>query len=232
MENIAKAYYAEGYIGSYCTAPLRGFNQWFEEKCTSSEGLCGLAWKVCYVVSGFFAGPFLGLLALVGIAINLCLIPPENGYSWWARLNGVPNATEECCQDIRKDLLFACKIGPGMNQGTSNTSAQRWNWYNRGQSITFDIQDIFDDVASVDKASMEVLEEDGRVSDEQQAVDDKETQYFRRSLRMETHILSIQNIVRGLSRKYNWVPEKQYITTLKDWATLVIPVPDHIPMPN
>ena len=79
MGTISKAYQAENLIGSYCTAPLRAYNTWFQNKIQTSESTCErIAWTISYVVSGIFAYLTLGVLALVGIAVNLCLIPPEN----------------------------------------------------------------------------------------------------------------------------------------------------------
>lgn len=74
IDSISKAYKAENLIGSYCTYPLRTYNVWFQNKIQANENTCErTAWKISYVVTGIFAHLTLGILALVGIAINLTL---------------------------------------------------------------------------------------------------------------------------------------------------------------
>ena len=233
MGTISKAYQAENLIGSYCTAPLRAYNTWFQNKIQASESACErTAWTISYVVSGIFAYLTLGVLALVGIAINLCLIPSENRYSLWARLNGVPGAAEKFCEKIRSELSLACRIRAEGFSGSASSSSARPYTYNLNQQLSFDIQDFFEDAPlPLIQAEGPVIEEveDGEVAIR---LPQNEDPSQRRLRRMEPHIVYIQNIIRTLSQQHGWYPEKQWVRTVNDRATLIIPLPDHIPIPN
>lgn len=233
--NIAKAYKAENLIGSYCTAPLLAYDSWFQNKIQVSTSTCErIAWTIFYVVSGIFAYLTLGVLALVGVAINLCLIPPENGYSLWARLNGVPGATEEFCKKIRCELSSECKIRADGISGSTSSSSDRQYTYNLNQQLSFDIQDVSED------APLPLIQPHGplieEVQDAEEAVrlpqDDRSLHSESRLRRMEPHIVYIQNVIQTLSQKHGWYPEKQWIGTVNDRAVVIIPLPDHIPIPD
>jgi hypothetical protein len=233
IETISKAYQAENLIGSYCTAPLRAYNTYFQNKIQASESACErIAWTIFYVVSGIFTYLTLGVLALVGIAINLCLIPPENGYSLWARLNGVPGSTEKFCEKIRSELSLACRIRGNGFSGSASLSSDRLYTYNLKQNLSFDIQDIFKDVP------LPLIQAEGPVIEkaEDQSVAIRLSQNEDPSQAplspMESKIVYIQNIIRTLSQQHSWYPEKQWIKTVNDRTTLIIPLPDHIPIHN
>jgi hypothetical protein len=49
---------------------------------------------------------------------------------------------------------------------------------------------------------------------------------------MEPHIAYIQNVVQALSRKHSWYPENQSVRTVNDRVAVMIPLPDHLPIPN
>ena len=229
---ISKAYQAENLIGSYCTAPLRAYNTWFQNKIQASENACErTAWTICHIVSGIFAYLTLGILAVVGISINLCLISPENGYSLWARLNGVPGATEKFCEKIRGELSLACRVrAEGFSVSVSSSSDRQYT-YNLNRQLSFDIQDAFEDVP------LPLVQADGPLIEEaEEAVrlqqDDRSLQSQSRLRRIEPHIIFIQNVIRTLSQKHGWYPEKQWIRTVNYRATVIIPLPDHIPIPD
>lgn len=211
IDAISKAYRAENLPGSCLTLPLRSYNEWFQTNIQTSRNSCErTAWKACYVATALFAYLTLGILAIVGIAINACLIPPENGYSFWATLNGTPAATEKFCKKLRSDLLLAC-LGESSSSGSVSSSSNRLYSYNLHKSLTIDIQDVF--------------EQD---SFPQQSEDPAKS----RSRRMEAHIAYIQNTILTLSQKHNWHPENQGIRTVNHRTTVIIPIPDHIPFPN
>ncbi len=233
METISKAYHADNLVGSYCTAPLRAYNTWFQNKIQASESACErTAWTISYVVSGIFAYLTLGVLALVGIAINLCLIAPENGYSLWARLNGVPGATEKFCEKIRSELSLACRIRAEGCSLSASSSSDRPYTYNLNQQLSYDIQDVFEDapppLLQVGGPVIEEIEDGKEVIRLSQNEDPSQVSLRR----MEPHILYIQNVIRTLSQQHGWYPEKQWIRTVNDRVTLIIPLPDHVPVPN
>ena len=134
LEALSKAYQGENLAGSYFTAPLRTYNSWIQTQILAANDTCEwIAWKICYVVSAIFAYTILGLLAIVGIAINICLIPPENGYSLWAKWNSVPEATEKFCNHMRADLLLFYK---GKIEGfTCSNSKDSSRYYTRSGSM-------------------------------------------------------------------------------------------------
>lgn len=222
MEAISKAYQEENLIGSYCTAPLRAYNTCFQNKIQASESACKrTAWKICYVVSGVFAYLTLGILALVGIAINLCLIPPENGYSVWARLNGIPGDTEKFYKKIHEGLLWAdadSKMRAKSSSEVLDSSSSNWYTYNLDKRVSFGIKNVFqDDPLPLIEASGP-LEEPDNPSPQPQSC----------SKRMEPHIIPL---IQKLSQKHGWCPEKYWIGTQNNKIIITIPLPDHIPMP-
>lgn len=230
---ISKAYRAENLIGSRCTLPLRAYNTWFQNKIQTSKSACErTAWMVSYIVSGIFAYLTLGILALAGIGINLCLIPSENGHSLWARLNGVPKTSEEFCEKIRRDLSLACWIRADSHSGFASSSSDRSYTYNLKQRLSFDIQDVFED------APLPLIQAEGPVIEEVAnggktfRLAQNEEPHQARLQRMEPHIVYIQNVIRNLSQQHGWHPEKKWIRTVNDRATLTIPLPDHIPIPD
>ncbi len=100
INSISLAYKEENLIGSYLTAPLRNYTNWFAAKITASTGVCQrLAWKISYVVATIFVYLPLGLLAALGTAINLCLIRPKDDYSLWEKVNGLKRANDEYVND-------------------------------------------------------------------------------------------------------------------------------------
>lgn len=220
---ISQAYQAENLIGSCCTAPLRGYNTWFQNKIEASESGCEYtAWKICHVVSGIFAYLTLGILALVGIAINLCFIPPEDGYSLWARLEGVPGATEEFCEKIRRELSLVCRLNAESNlSGSVSSSTSRQYTYDLNQHLSFDIQDVFED------APLPLIQADD-LPIENDAENERSLRSQTRLHRMEPHIIAIQETIRSLSKKHGWYPENQWIRTINTRATIMIPLPDHV----
>lgn len=229
---ISKAYQAENLVGSYCTAPLRAYNVWFQNKIQTSEnGYERTAWKISHVVSGIFAYLTLGLLALVGIAINLCLIPPENGYSLWARLTGVPEATEDFCKKIRSEISISCKIKTDGSVVLANSSSARFYTYDLNHCLSFDLQDVFEDTPLL------LIQADGPVieienGEKAPCLQQNKTLSQAHLRRTETHIVYIQNIIRSLSQQYSWYPEKHCIKTVNNRLSYIIPLPDHIPFPN
>jgi hypothetical protein len=233
MDAITKAYQAENLTGSYCTAPLRAYNNWFQNKIQTNNGACErTAWKVCYVVSAIFAYLTLGVLAVVGIAINLCLIPPENGYSVWARLNGIPGATEKFCEELRWELSFACRTRAEVVSGSASSSDDRYRCYtyNLNKVLSFDIQDVFENDPFIWQNAQIIGEvEDGGEAIRLQQDEDPSQAHLRR---MEPHIAYIQNVVQALSRKHSWYPENQSVRTVNDRVAVMIPLPDHLPIPN
>lgn len=231
LDAIVKAYQAENLTGSYCTAPLRAYNNWFQNKIQASNGACErTAWKVGYVVSAIFACLTLGVLAILGIAINLCLIPPENGYSLWARLNGIPGVTEKFCEKLRRELSLACRIRAESVRGSASSSSDKCYAYNLNKALSFDIQNVFENGPLIQENAQIMGEvEDGGEAIRLQQNEDLSQAYLRR---MEPHIVYIQNVVQILSQKHGWHPEKQWVRTVDDRATVIIPLPDHIPIPN
>lgn len=200
MDAIAQAFQEKSLTGSYCTAPLRAYNSWFQHKIQTSQDACErTAWKVCYVVSAIFAYLTLGVLAVVGIAINLCLIPPENGYSIWARLNGIPGATEKFCEKLREELTSASAMsgaeGAEGASGFASFSSDSGYTYHLNQALSFDIQNVFE--------NSPVIQEDDQID-------------------------LIQRAVRTLSQKHGWCPEQQWVKIMNDRVTVRIPLPDQI----
>lgn len=230
LSHLENAYQAEQLTGSYLTAPLRTYNRHFHSKIQSSSNAYErTAWKICHVVSSLFAYLTLGLLAVVGIAINLCLIPPQNGYSLWARLNGVPAAAEEFYKELYRDLSYLCELGAESVNGSANSSSDRWYTYHLNKQLSFDIKDIFNASSPSPKIKgplIEVLEENREILSQQTEVALSPLQL------LQPHINHIQKVVRNLSQKHGWHPEKKWITTTQNRATVVIPLPDHIPLPS
>ena len=51
MNTIQKAYQAENLTGSYLTAPLRTYNNWFQNKIDANTSQCGRTEDVYKVVA-------------------------------------------------------------------------------------------------------------------------------------------------------------------------------------
>ncbi len=235
QETFSKAYSAKNLMGSYFTAPLRAYNEWFQIKINNSASACEhAAWTICHIASGIFAYLTLGLVAFVGISINVCFISLQNEYSLWARLSGVPQATNELREKIRRELESACNGRGNSETMSASTSGNRWYTYNLQHQLSFDVQNVFDNASGpLAQAGGQVIEDTEKVEIIPcQQEDDKSLQIQSRLQRMEPHIVYIQSVVCAFSQKYGWYPEKQCIRTINNRVTVIIPLPDHIPVPN
>jgi hypothetical protein len=62
--------------GEYLLTPLKSYNQFFVVKTRENSEWCKrTAWTIAHVVTGIFAYPIFGLLALVGMAVKWSWIP-------------------------------------------------------------------------------------------------------------------------------------------------------------
>lgn len=238
MNAIKKSYQAENLTGSYCTAPLRSYNNWFQNKIQASDGARErTAWKIGYAVSAIFAYLTLGVLAVVGIAINLCLIPPKNGYSLWARLNGIPGVTEWFCEKLHRDLSSTVDSAGSVINFASSPGGRHYT-YNLNHQLSFPIPGAYKDnlPALHPSPATGESEEKGEAIPLQQSEPPAQACFQdmiqARLQRMNQHIPPIQACIQSLSQKYSWYPERYQLRTMNDEATVTIPLPDHIPVPN
>jgi hypothetical protein len=235
LDTLKQAYQTEYFIGSYCTAPLRQYNSWFQGKIDASEdNLHKTLWKVAYVVGTIFAGLPLGFLALVGIAVNLFFIPPEDGYSLWARLNGTSQATERFCSKMRSELQDACRqiaVNPQAkdSQLFAETGSSRNYSYSQHQQISFDVRDVFGEALLPEESPIALETNEERILPEKQSERSNLQEQLRR---MNIHLQIIESAVTSLSQKYGWYPEKYCLKTALNQSFVLIPIPDHIPLPR
>ena len=199
LERIYQAYQAENVIGSYFTAPLRAYNDWFTEKLRSSFSFWEhLAWRVAYFISGIFASMTLGVVALIGIALNCCLMPCKKGYSLWAHFIKVPHATDQFLKDLETRMKGFPYCVSCYNM-ISKTSSDRAYSYNKEQKFTFKLENLF---VSATSSEMKLKA-------------------------VELHFQTIQDKIRGLSQSYNWFPEiafcKKEINSLDAYVIILIP---------
>ena len=104
MTSFSMAYQAKDSLGSCLTAPLRVYNDSFQDKIQGSATTYERTmWKCCHFISNLFIFPILGALALVGICINLCCVTD------WP-LN---RATERFCEVIEEHFYNAQNVAAG-----------------------------------------------------------------------------------------------------------------------
>lgn len=204
MEIVSRAYQAEHLLGSYFTAPLRSYNNFFQEKIEQDEGYEPTMWKILYYVTVLFVYMTLGLLALIGVSYNLCHLPPEGGYSPWARLDGIESHVEKFCQDIAGSIHIH-SLGISGSSSRSGWSTNRIYRFTQQKSLKFGM------------FHNKEIQENGS--------EEEKTTYNER---IEEVIHQVQERVRNLAREYGWFPETYYYRHEGDKALLVIPVPDHI----
>ena len=206
IKTISKAYLAENLMGSYCTAPLRTYNAWFQGKIQASTSTYErTAWMISHVVSGIFAYVTLGALALVGIAINLCFISTKNRYSLWARWNKVPETTDKFCTQVTHVLESVCTKQMESGEFISTSSDNDYT-YELAKQHSFVIQDDFTNTgSSTESTTQKCLQSIGQ------------------------HTTSILNTIQDLSRQYSWCPEKLSIRRTTEGKVIVdVFIPDHI----
>lgn len=133
MESITRAYRAEGFFGSYFTAPLKAYECWFQNKIeVSPNSYQKTAWKICHVVTGIFAYLTLGALALLGIMFNLIMSPAKE-------LSRKQKVDQFCSNmEIQLSLFFNSTIVCLGKEG--NISLSRGYTYKKWQPLIFEIQ--------------------------------------------------------------------------------------------
>ena len=234
MQAIARAYYAENFPGSSLTAPLRCYEAWFHKKMDGCKsGYRDILSKIYYVVVSIFAYLTLGLPALVGLAMNFCLIPPETGYSLWARWEGLPKKTEEMIEMITSRLLdeqydehvLASQSSAQFTFTSSNPWVEGYV-YAKMQILAFS----FCRRQEKKEENAGALENGGESSSSNPQTPHTEGVPSRASLpKMETSLVPIENTIRTLSQKLTWCPEQYKIDVQAEKILLGIPIPDQIP---
>jgi len=71
INSITNIFRTEDLDGAFLTQPLKAYHSFCAEKIERNSGLSKLAWVTATVVSGIFAYPFLGALAVAGILVKL-----------------------------------------------------------------------------------------------------------------------------------------------------------------
>ncbi len=238
LEKIHQAYRADHLSGSCLTAPLRAYNNRDLFQIADRNGWQKIALQVASFITAIFAYPIFGMIALLGISINLCssslsnnasivAYRPEEGYSFMAQLNGVPEETEKFCEGLTKWLELEAKY-PLSSKGSSWTMFVKCS----SNSPSYDLRHklIFDIQGQENEPELQTVFEieDG----EGTSVQIKKSDNAQARLNFfAAHAQSITDTIAKLSRKYNWIPESRTIATRHGQSVVVIPLPDYIKFP-
>lgn len=75
FQAVKNVFNSQDLPGEFLLTPLKAYHQFFAEKIQANSGLYKAAWIIANVVSGIFAYPIFGILALLGMLIKPTGIP-------------------------------------------------------------------------------------------------------------------------------------------------------------
>lgn len=108
LERVQNAYHTDNHIGSYLTAPVKAYSQYFITRAQESEGCWKkTAWNIAHFISGLVLYPVLGTVAALGVFVNCFLVPggPQS-HSIVSLVTFIPLKTEKMCQKISQKIDF------------------------------------------------------------------------------------------------------------------------------